>query len=204
LRERADRLAREKGRLIEEELERSYPDDQREARLHRRQERMRQHYRGSMVLDESRHDKEVRRLFREHQKRWREQGADDVKMHRSELDIRRQVGRELARLRAERRVELDDPEYRLSEDERRAIAEKHDVPFVNGHMAWPDLEAEVKVGGEKYIVSFDAETSSYTSRMVRQKRAAGFVTSRVGGHARVKTRRPRLEPDIVMQIVRGR
>jgi hypothetical protein len=167
----------EKERAIKQELARSYDvAGKQERSLRRRQERMREHFRGSMVGDEREHDREVRRMFREGLKRWKEQGAE-VGHHRDELQIRREVGRELALLRSRRRVETGNRDYKLSTAELEMVARAHDVPFVNGHMVWPDLEAEVKLDGKTYVVSYDAVTDSYSSREISRKVAAGFVVS---------------------------
>ena len=149
-------------------------------------------YHGFVKPREARHDAAIYRLYQQESARI-EKGGGRVQRVVLDFELKRQVYRDLAKLRS-----LPAPEQA---ERRREIAEENGLPIVNGKVALPDLRLEFE-GPNQELGKVDLElvTGDYHAGSLAAKAKTGFAMYGLPEDA-ARLRPAMSDPGITLEIL---
>jgi DNA-binding MarR family transcriptional regulator len=144
-------------------------------------------YAGIVKPRELAHDAELYRAYGDASERLRDNGCE-VKRVALDYELKGDYQRFLRDLNRERRRDQQDRDASDREREIAAWAREHDLPFIDGHVHFPDVRIEYeRPDGRRAFEDVEVVTPHYRGAFAAAKGRTGFRTYRavsgVGGRA---------------------
>lgn len=144
-------------------------------------------YAGVVKPRELAHDAELHRAYLDASERLRE-GGGEVKRVVLDYELKGDYQRFLRDLNRERRRDQQDRDATEREREIAAWAREHDLPFIDGHLHFPDVRIEYeRPDGRRAFEDLEVVTPHYRGAFAAAKGRTGFRTYRavsgIGGRA---------------------